>query len=101
MKKIELLIIGLCSVMLANCGEEGYKAPDEYCGELTGKTVDKEIGRVYHYSDPYDPLKFYYIGNPDTTYRWGGIIPCNSLPEEYIGDLVRYSGELSYQYSKS
>jgi hypothetical protein len=93
------LILILCGVyILTGCGED-YVVPNGYCDVLTEFTIDKEIGRVYYYNSPDDRTPFYYIGNPDTTYSWGGHIPCNSLPEAYIpegdiGVLVRYSGRI-------
>lgn len=76
---------------------KNYETPDDlFCGPLIGKSIDKELGRVY-YSNTSE-LPFYYIGNPDTLLWNGGVVPCNIVLDTYIsvgsvGDLVIYSGE--------
>jgi len=99
-----LLFLLFAVYILSGCGQDDYKGPAEYCGPLTGKTIDKEIGRVY-YGNVTGYL-VYYIGNPDTTLRNGGNILCNGLPDAYIpegeiGVLVRYSGGLNSNVQSS
>jgi len=104
---ISLIISLLLSfiITLSGCGEDDYKGPAEYCGPLTGKTIDREIGRVYYRN--VTGYQVYYIGNPDTTKRnYAGVIPCNGLPDAYIpggdiGVLVRYSGGLKSNVQSS
>ncbi len=68
MKKINKKTLGLllilCSVLVFyGCGEDDYIGPEEYCGPLTGKTIDKEIGRVYYHPNV-TGYQVYYIGTP-------------------------------------
>jgi hypothetical protein len=68
----------------------------DYCGQLTGKTVEKELGRVYYLNN--SGMQIYYIGNPDSLFWNGGVVACNKVLDTYVsagnvGDLVIYSGE--------
>ena len=110
MKKIfekihTLLLITLIAFTIYGCNEDEYKGPNEYCGPLTGKTKDNEIGRIYFGN--VTGYEVYYIANPDTTKRnEAGVIPCNGLADTYIplgdvGVLVRYSGELKSNVQSS
>jgi len=100
---LSLSLLLFAVFILPGCGAD-YKIPDGLCGPLTGKTIDKEIGRVYFRNVSGD--QFYYIGNPDTALRNGGKVPCNGLPDAYIpegeiGVLVRYSGGLNSNVQSS
>ena len=98
------LLLILCVVyVLHSCGEDS-QVHDGLCGPLTGKTIEKELGRVY--SRSLFGSQIYYIGNPDTTLRNGGLVPCNDLlsayiPEGEIGVLVLYSGGLNSNVQSS
>jgi len=99
-----LLLIFILSVYMLSSCREGDHLPDGLCGPLTGKTIDKESGRVY--SRTLFGSQVYYIGNPDTTLRNGGLVPCNDLLDTYIPDgdigvLVIYSGELNSNIQSS
>ncbi len=102
MKTLKKNTLGLLLLLFAvfippGCGED-YEVPWGICNFSVDYTIDKEIGRVYYYSlDPEN--QFYYIGDSDTTKRWGGYVPCDGLPDTYIpegeiGILVMYSGQL-------
>jgi hypothetical protein len=98
------LILILCGVYIFYGCNKDYQIPNELCGPLTGKTVDKELGRVY--SRILFGTQIYYIGNPDTTLRNGGNAPCNGIPDDFIpngeiGVLVIYSGELNSNVQSS
>ena len=94
---LNCLILILAITIISSCDNENDEKDNLFCDYPTGDIVSEQLGRIYKWNDTSSERFFYYIGNPDTTLRNGGFVPCNSLPSEFIpeteiGILVTYSG---------
>ena len=92
-----LLLAFVITGISSGCDHDYQKKISAYCDYPTGDIIDKQIGRVYKWSDSSSGDFFYYVGNVDSTLRAGGFVPCNNLPENLkpmneIGLAVIYSG---------
>lgn len=89
-----LLLIALFTILVA-CGQkENQSGIEEYCGELTGTTIDDQVGRVYSFKDK-NGVPVYFIGSSNQDNPGPGYIPCsnNGSYKNYLGQLVIFSGE--------
>lgn len=93
-----LSLLSLAVFASTSCEDES----SQWCCQVpTGEVVSNQLGRVYRYSSAQN--SFYYIGDPDTTLRFGGYLLCNDFPKSFIpasdtGVMVIYSGRIMTSY---